>query len=75
MQLAVDKDSTLEVLLRAVAEILVFLENLLKELVDPLEILIVGVVVAEDVVLHQRLSRRHGDAAHHVEKVRSIDSQ
>lgn len=72
VQLAVDKDSTLEVLLRAVAEILIFLKNLLKELVDPLEILIVGVVVAEDVVLHQRLSRRHGDAAHHVEKVGSV---
>ena len=72
MQLAVDKNSSLEVLLRSVAEILVFLENLFKELVDSLEILVVGVVVAEDVVLHQRLSRGHGNAAHHVEKVRSI---
>jgi hypothetical protein len=49
----VDQDACVEVLLRRVGERLVLLRSTLDEVVDLVEVLITGVLVPEDFVLHR----------------------
>lgn len=68
MKLAVQEDACIEVLLRRVAKILVFSEDLLEELPDVVEVFIRGVFVAVHLILHLGLGGRGRDAAHDVEE-------
>lgn len=52
VHLSVDEDSGVEILLGVVAEVLVLGEDSLEHLVDGLEVLVAGVLVAVDFVFH-----------------------
>lgn len=68
MKLPVDKDTSVQVLLRRIAEILVFLEDLFKAVADLVEVFFRSTIGSVDFVLHLCLRCRNGDTAHDVEE-------
>lgn len=72
VQLPVEEYAGIQILLRAVAEILVLSHNGLEEVADLGEFSVRGVVVSVHLVLHVRLGRGHGYAALNEEEVRSV---
>ena len=69
MQLPVDKDASVEILLRPKTELPVLLEHLLVEGDDVGELLVARVLVAVDLVLDPALRGRYRDHALDVEEV------
>lgn len=68
MEFAVDKDTSVQVLLRRIAEIFVFFEDLLKAVTDLVEVFVGSSVGSVDFVLHLCLRCGNGDAAHDVKE-------
>lgn len=71
VQLPVEEYAGIQILLRAVAEILVLSHNVLEEVADLGEFSVRGVIVSIHLVLHVRLGRGHWYAALNEEEVRS----
>lgn len=61
VKLPVDEDTSIQVLLRAVAQVFVLLQHLFIEIVDEVELVILCIVVAIDLVLHFGLGCRDGN--------------
>lgn len=72
MQLAIDKDSSVQVLLGLGAKLLVLGHDALEHLVHQLELFVAGAVLAENFIAHQGAGRGDGDEALHEEEVGTI---
>lgn len=68
VKLAVDKDTSVEVLLRVHAQVLVLRHDALVDVADEVEVLVGGVLVTVDLVAHYTLSRAgRGESLHEEE--------
>lgn len=74
MKFAVDKNTRVKILLCGIAQVFVFLENLLEAVTDVIEIMIGSIFMSIDFVLHLSLTGRDGNASHNVEEIRTDSS-
>lgn len=74
MKLPINEYPSIQVLLRAVAQVLVLFQHLLVEVVDEVELVVLCIVVAIDLVLHFGLCCRDGNQALDIEEDRPFVS-